>query len=241
MSAYILFSFWPDLNLNIKVIVILYHRPLWLDYFRIWDTDFITFKGPTKAYRRHEHLTSVQLVPKIGSQNQTITSVTVGVLFFSSADPEILKYPRVLPPKNGEIALWSATNRWYGIWVDEKLRLCSKTYSPTVSTFVHAKRAIGGSRENLERCRACGAATAARPWTGVDTNGVARLLYAYIYMGTVWRCETVQIRTAAAQCRGAIQQGIFTAQTWCESCSQREGLDVVSPCHGCHLPAGNIW
>ena len=47
---------------------------------------------------------------------------------------------------------------------------------------------------------------------------------AHPVVGTAWRCDTVQTRTATARCQGSIQQDIFTAQTSCVSCSQLQGL-----------------
>ena len=54
-------------------------------------------------------------------------------------------------------------------------------------------------------------------------------------VGTASRCDTVQSRTAAARCRGAIQQHIFTTLTYCVIFSQRQGLAVTVPCHQHHL------
>ena len=51
------------------------------------------------------------------------------------------------------------------------------------------------------------------------------------HCGYAWRCDTVQKRTAAARCRGVIQQGIFTTQTCCVNCSQRQGFTVSVLCH----------
>ena len=58
---------------------------------------------------------------------------------------------------------------------------------------------------------------------------------------TIYKIPETCPRTAAARCRGAIQPGIFTAQTYCVSSSQRQGLTVTVPCHQHHLPAGGPY
>jgi len=64
---------------------------------------------------------------------------------------------------------------------------------------------------------------------------------AHPVVGTAWRCDTVQTRTAAARCRGAIQQDIFTTQTCCVSSSQRQGLPALVLCHRHHLETGGPY
>ena len=49
------------------------------------------------------------------------------------------------------------------------------------------------------------------------------------------------VSIAAARCRGAIQPGIFTAQTCCVSSSQRQGIPAPVLCHRHHLPAGRSY
>jgi len=108
--------------------------------------------------------------------------------------------------------------------------------------------------QRSEGCQACETATAARPGskdgpskthqcrkrhTSASNGGCKHdRSYKSVHhvVGTAWRCDSVQTRTAAALCRAAIQQGIFTTQTCWVSCSQRQGLTVPVLCHWHHLP-----
>ena len=58
---------------------------------------------------------------------------------------------------------------------------------------------------------------------------------------TIYKIPETCPRTAAARCRGAIQPGIFTAQTCCISRSQCQGLAAPVLCHRHHLPAGGPY
>jgi len=112
--------------------------------------------------------------------------------------------------------------------------------------------------QSSEGCRAYEVATVARPCskdgpskthqcgkchTSTSNGGCTHdraYKSAHPVVGTAWRCDSVQTRTAAVRCRGAIQQGILTAQTCCVSCSQRQGFSVPVLCHQHHLPVDHI-
>ena len=68
LSTYILVSYWPHLNLNMKVIKILYHWTLLLDWFRYWETHFTT-------YQRFVHDQSA-ISPSLGGMGGVLRSWT---------------------------------------------------------------------------------------------------------------------------------------------------------------------
>jgi len=89
--------------------------------------------------------------------------------------------------------------------------------------------------------RACASLSVGIIETGESLKPALRRCVCMSIFVYVCRCDTAQTRTAAARCRGAIQQDIFTAYRCCVSRSQHQGLVAPVLCHRHHLPAGGPY